>query len=139
MKYGIWLKCSLFRIVGIVEQTSQSDAAMSELRMPGKRASWQVRGGVIGREQSQGVEEGDDVPLRRETGVGEIGARKDGLTPVAHDHVFQRHAPAVVTVWPCAGHSPQRRGEEQDPGRAIIIEFVEVRTKVMALDRFDLM
>src|SRR5262245_12750250 len=111
---------------------------MSELwkpRCPGyPRASWKVRGGVVGQEQDQGVEEDYDIPLRPGSSICEPVTRQFGLTSVTQDYIFQRHAPAVMSVRRSAAHSPQRRGQEFSPDRAVVVNLMEIRAQVVTFE-----
>src|SRR5918993_1297630 len=128
----------LLKVEWVVEQTGQPDTAMPELRIPrrrgDRRATRKVRRRVVGREQHEGIEEHDYVPLRPDSGIGESITRLLGLAPVAQDHVFEGHATTVVPVRPGAAHSPERGGQELRPERAVEVPLVEVRAEVMALE-----
>src|SRR5688572_17292473 len=118
----------LLGIRRIVEQSPQSDRSMPELGITGHGpvARIEVRRNVVGREQDQRVEEGQDgVPIARGEG-GESVPRRLGLAAVAQDDVGQRHAASVVAVGSGGAHAPQRRGDELPTDVRSVFVLVEI-------------
>ena len=61
-------------------------------------------------------------------------ARSLGLAAVAQDDVLQVHAASVVPVGRGVAHAPERRGQELRADRPVVVELVEVRPEIVALE-----
>lgn len=133
---GLTGSSTSLNIIRVVEKRGQVDAAMPELRVSLRvrirRA--QVRWSIVGRKQDQEVEKGDQPLLIGQRKQREPVSRRLSFPAVTPYHILKRRAAPVMPVRGCRSHSPERRREELPLKRAVIVDLMEVRTKVVTLE-----
>src|SRR5215469_2565267 len=109
---------------------------MSSLRKAASAwVAWiKIRGCIVRGKQHQATQEIQQIALVVARQAGIVVAGELSLAAMTKNHLMQRVAAAIMPIGRRAGYTPEWRSEEELLHGAIVVPFVKVGAKVMALE-----